>query len=35
MTEEKPLYLDPDQPIDARVNDLISRMTLEEKVSRR
>lgn len=26
------VYLDPDQPIDARVNDLISRMTLEEKV---
>ncbi len=31
MTEEKPLYLDPDQPIDARVKDLISRMTLQEK----
>lgn len=26
------VYLDPDQPIDARVNDLISKMTLEEKV---
>ena len=28
----KPLYLDPSQPIDDRVNDLISRMTLKEKV---
>jgi beta-glucosidase len=27
------LYTDPDQPLDARVQDLISRMTLEEKVS--
>lgn len=26
------IYLDPAQPIDVRVNDLISRMTLEEKV---
>lgn len=26
-------YLDPNQPIDVRVNDLISRMTLEEKAS--
>jgi beta-glucosidase len=25
-------YLDPSQPLDARVNDLISRLTLEEKV---
>ncbi len=30
---EKPLYLDPSKPVDARVNDLISRMTLEEKAS--
>jgi beta-glucosidase len=29
----KPLYLDPSQPIDARVNDLVGRMTLEEKAS--
>ena len=28
-----PLYLDPAQPIAARVDDLISRMTLEEKAS--
>jgi len=28
-----PLYLDPTQPIDARVDDLVSRMTLEEKAS--
>ena len=26
-------YLDPSQPIDVRVNDLVSRMTLEEKAS--
>jgi len=29
---DKPLYLDPNQPIDKRVEDLLSRMTLEEKV---
>ncbi|MEZ4667278.1 MAG: glycoside hydrolase family 3 C-terminal domain-containing protein [Anaerolineae bacterium] len=33
MQEESPLYLDPNQPTEARVNDLISRMTLEEKVA--
>src|SRR6202166_3363784 len=27
------LYLDPAQPFDLRVNDLVSRMTLEEKIS--
>jgi beta-glucosidase len=27
------VYLDPSQPIDKRVDDLVSRMTLEEKVS--
>jgi len=27
----KPLYLDPSQPIEARVDDLIKRMTLEQK----
>jgi len=30
---EKPLYLDPAQPFKARVQDLLSRMTLEEKLS--
>jgi len=29
----KPLYLDPTQPTDRRVEDLVSRMTLEEKAS--
>lgn len=28
-----PLYTDPSQPLDVRVNDLIGRMTLEEKAS--
>ena len=28
-----PLYLDPSQPLEARVDDLISRMTLEDKAS--
>jgi beta-glucosidase len=28
-----PLYLDASQPIDVRVNDLVARMTLEEKAS--
>jgi beta-glucosidase len=28
-----PIYKDPRQPIDARVNDLLSRMTLDEKVA--
>src|ERR1700748_1177974 len=27
------LYLDPAQPLDLRVNDLVSRMTMEEKIS--
>src|SRR6185312_10091508 len=31
--QKKPLYLDPSQPVAARVNDLVGRMTLEEKVS--
>jgi beta-glucosidase len=30
---DSPAYLDPTQPVDARVNDLLSRMTLEEKAS--
>jgi beta-glucosidase len=29
---ESPVYRDPSQPIEARVDDLLSRMTLEEKV---
>jgi beta-glucosidase len=29
---EKPIYLDPNQPIDRRVEDLLGRMTLEEKI---
>jgi beta-glucosidase len=29
---QKPLYLDPKQPIEKRVQDLLSRMTLEEKI---
>ncbi|MGH7082382.1 MAG: hypothetical protein ACREFV_07950, partial [Acetobacteraceae bacterium] len=29
----KPLYQDAHAPVDARVNDLISRMTLEEKIA--
>ena len=29
----KPVYQDPSQPVEARVNDLVSRMTLDEKVS--
>jgi beta-glucosidase len=31
LAEEKPLYLKTDAPVDARVADLVSRMTLEEK----
>ena len=30
---ERPLYLDPTQPLEARVEDLLSRMTLEEKIA--
>jgi beta-glucosidase len=33
LLAETPLYLDPDQPVGARAKDLVSRMTLEEKVS--
>ena len=33
QTTENPIYLDSSKPIEARVNDLIHRMTLEEKAS--
>jgi beta-glucosidase len=33
QTANQPLYLDPSQPVDARVDDLIHRMTLEQKAS--
>jgi len=29
---ESPIYLDPNQPVDRRVEDLLGRMTLEEKI---
>lgn len=32
-TEEKPTYRNPEAPIEERVNDLLSRMTLEEKIA--
>src|SRR5438105_1108047 len=31
--EAAPLYLDMNQPLETRVNDLLSRLTLEEKIS--
>ena len=31
--QERPLYLDAQQPVAARVNDLLPRLTLEEKIS--
>jgi len=31
-TGEQPIYLDPNQPVERRINDLMSRMTLKEKV---
>ena len=33
QTGSPALYMDPSQPIDARVDDLIHRMTLEQKAS--
>lgn len=32
-TTPRPPYLDPDLPLEARVENLLARMTLEEKVS--
>src|SRR5712664_3330701 len=31
--DEKPLYMDASKPIDARVEDLLARMTVEEKIA--
>ena len=31
--QSEPAYLNPDMPVDTRVNDLLARMTLEEKTS--
>src|SRR5436309_1445141 len=33
LADDKPIYLDPSRPIEARVNDLLPRLTLEEKVA--
>ncbi|HXM13565.1 MAG TPA: glycoside hydrolase family 3 C-terminal domain-containing protein [Terriglobales bacterium] len=33
QTQAVPIYLDPSQPLNVRVDDLVSRMTLEEKAS--
>ena len=32
QAQERPLYLDSNQPVEARVEDLLSKMTLEEKI---
>ena len=32
-SQERPIYLDPDQPVTIRSHDLIARMTIAEKVS--
>jgi beta-glucosidase len=32
LSGQKPVYLDPDQPVELRVEDLLSKMTLEEKL---
>ena len=29
---DRPIYLDPSQPVEKRVEDLLSRMSLEEKI---
>jgi beta-glucosidase len=33
LAQDAPIYLNPSQPVAARVSDLVGRMTLEEKVS--
>jgi len=33
LAQSAPLYLDPSLPIDQRVNDLVSRLTLDEKIA--
>ncbi len=33
LTSDRPLYLNPDVPVEQRVTDLLSRMTLEEKIA--
>jgi beta-glucosidase len=32
MQDDSPLYLDPSQPVEARVDDLLARMSLDEKI---
>lgn len=32
VASARPIYLDPNQPIEARIDDLMSRMTLKEKI---
>jgi hypothetical protein len=32
LAQTSPLYLDPHQPVEVRVRDLLGRMTLEEKI---
>ncbi|MGA3006390.1 MAG: glycoside hydrolase family 3 C-terminal domain-containing protein [Opitutaceae bacterium] len=33
LADDRPLYLDPAQPMEARVDDLLARLTLDEKIS--
>ena len=32
LTSKRPVYLDPQQPLEARVEDLLSKLTVEEKI---
>ena len=32
MNSNQPLYKDPNQPVEKRINDLLSKMTLDEKI---